>query len=56
MKALEAGKHVLVEKPMASNIDQVDQIANLSKKKNLIVMVGHTFLYNSAVRYVKKSN
>ena len=51
---LKAGKHVLVEKPMAMNIEEVEEIGVLAKKKNLIAMVGHTFLYNPAVRYVKK--
>jgi predicted dehydrogenase len=53
MKALESGKHVLVEKPMATTVEEVDKIWNLAKGKNLVAMVGHTFLYNSAVRYVK---
>jgi predicted dehydrogenase len=54
MQSLEAGKHVLVEKPMAKTIEEVEEIARLAKKKNLVAMVGHTFLYNSAVRYVKQ--
>ena len=54
MNALKAGKHVLVEKPIATKVDQVQRIRQLAKEKNLVVMVGHTFLYNSAVRYVKK--
>lgn len=54
IKALKSGKHVLVEKPMATKVDQVKQIDQMAKKKNLIAMVGHTFLYNNAVRYVKK--
>ena len=53
MKALESGKHVLVEKPMATTVEEVHQIGKLADKKKLIAMVGHTFLYNSAVRYVK---
>ena len=54
MKALESGKHVLVEKPMACSVDEVEQISNLADEKKLVAMVGHTFIYNSAVRYVKK--
>ncbi|MFH1884626.1 MAG: Gfo/Idh/MocA family oxidoreductase [Planctomycetota bacterium] len=54
IKALNAGKHVLVEKPMAVKVDQVVQIGKLAKEKDLVAMVGHTFLYNSAVRFVKK--
>ncbi len=54
MKALEAGKHVLVEKPLARTVAEVEQIGNLAEKKKLLVMVGHTFLYNAAVQYVKR--
>ena len=54
MQALEAGKHILVEKPMATTVNEVEEIGRLAEEKNLIAMVGHTFLYNSAVRYVKK--
>jgi len=54
MESLKSGKHVLVEKPMATKVAQVEQIDQLRKEMNLVAMVGHTFLYNSAVRYVKK--
>jgi predicted dehydrogenase len=54
MNALKAGKHILVEKPMARSVEEVEQIGKLAGEKNLLAMVGHTFLYNSAVRYVKK--
>ena len=54
IKALKSGKHVLVEKPMATTVAEVDEIGRLSKDNDLVAMVGHTFLYNPAVRYVKK--
>ena len=54
MKSLEAGKHILVEKPMATTVQDVQKIGKIGIEKNLITMVGHTFLFNSAVRYVKK--
>ena len=53
MQALNAGKHILVEKPMATKSSEVEQIKELAEKNNLIAMVGHTFLYNPAVKYVK---
>ena len=53
MRCLKAGKHVLVEKPMATTVDEVQQIGKLANKKGLVAMVGHTFLCNAAVRYVK---
>jgi predicted dehydrogenase len=54
VKALEAGKHILVEKPLATSVAEVEQLGKIAEKKNLLVMVGHTFLYNAAVRYVKQ--
>ncbi|MFX0203165.1 MAG: Gfo/Idh/MocA family protein [Candidatus Hodarchaeota archaeon] len=53
MKALEVGKHILVEKPLARTVAEVEQIGKLASEKNLVAMVGHTFLFNAAVRYVK---
>ena len=54
VESLKSGKHVLVEKPMAMKVEEVEKINDLAKDKNLIAMVGHTFIYNAAVRYVKK--
>jgi predicted dehydrogenase len=52
-KALEAGKHVFVEKPLATKTSEVDELAQCAKARDLVVMTGHTFIYNAAVRYVK---
>jgi len=54
LAALRAGKHVFVEKPLATSADEVDTLAREAAARHLVVMVGHTFIYNSAVRYVKK--
>jgi predicted dehydrogenase len=54
MAALKAGKHIFVEKPMATTVAEVDELARIAGEKKLIAMVGHTFIYNYAVRYVKK--
>lgn len=54
MEALKSGKNVMVEKPMAMKVSEVEKIESLALKNNLVAMVGHTFLYNSAVRYIKK--
>jgi len=54
ISALKSGKHVLVEKPMARTVEEVEKIGALAKKNDLTAMVGHTFLYNSAVRYLKQ--
>lgn len=54
LRALRAGKHILVEKPLARSVREVEEIEKATEEKNLVVMTGHTFLYNAAVRYVKK--
>lgn len=54
MRALTANKHILVEKPLARSVEEVEQIAALASENKMLAMVGHTFLYNAAVRYVKK--
>src|SRR3954453_1356632 len=53
-KVLAAGKHVFVEKPLATKVSEVDELAATAAKEKLVVMAGHTFIYNSAVRYVKQ--
>ncbi|MEY2607223.1 MAG: hypothetical protein QOH31_5067, partial [Verrucomicrobiota bacterium] len=53
-EALLAGKHVFVEKPLATKVAEVDELDRLAKERELVVMAGHTFIYNAAVRYVKK--
>jgi len=53
-QALQAGKHVFVEKPLATKVEEVDELKQLAEERGLVVMVGHTFVYNAAVRYVKK--
>jgi predicted dehydrogenase len=52
--ALEAGKHVFIEKPMASSTAQCDELLDLGKSKGLTIMVGHTFLYSAPVRRIKE--
>lgn len=53
MRALENGKHVLVEKPMARSVAEVGKISAMAASTNRIAMVGHTFVYNNAVQYMK---
>jgi predicted dehydrogenase len=50
--ALENGKHVFVEKPFTSNAAQGEELINLALKKNLTIMVDHTFLFTGAVRKI----
>jgi predicted dehydrogenase len=53
-QALQAGKHIFVEKPLATKASEVDELARCAAERNLVVMTGHTFIYNAAVRFVKK--
>jgi predicted dehydrogenase len=50
---LTANKHVLVEKPLAMCTAEADELVALAREKDKVLMVGHTFLYNSAVNYAK---
>jgi predicted dehydrogenase len=52
-KALEHGKHVLIEKPMTQSSAEAEELVEISKKKGLVLMVDHTFLYTGAVRKIK---
>ncbi|MGA2748463.1 MAG: Gfo/Idh/MocA family oxidoreductase [Verrucomicrobiota bacterium] len=52
--ALESGKHVLIEKPMAASSDQCAELVEIARQKGLVLMIGHTFLYSPAVRKIKE--
>jgi predicted dehydrogenase len=53
LSALRSGKHIFVEKPLATSVAQVDELAREAGERKLIVMAGHTFLFNQAVRHIK---
>ena len=50
MAALQAGKHLLVEKPMAMNVEQCARLVDEAARRKLVLMVDHTFVYTPAVR------
>src|SRR5438876_12424286 len=52
--ALGAGKHVFVEKPLATSTSEADDLVALAAKAGRTLMTGHTFLYNAAVRHIKR--
>ncbi len=52
--ALLAGKHVLVEKPLASNLSEAMELRDLAAERNLVLMPAHTFLYSPPVVAVKE--
>ncbi len=53
-QALEAGKHVLVEKPLAASAEDGRELVDLAAERGLTLMVGHVFLFDAAVLYVKR--
>jgi predicted dehydrogenase len=52
--ALENGKHVFVEKPFASTTAQGEELIELASRKNLMIMVDHTFLFTGAVKKIRQ--
>ncbi len=52
--ALENGKHVFVEKPFTSTSEQAEELIHLAERKNLRIMVDHTFLFTGAVRKIRE--
>src|SRR3989449_2186833 len=52
--ALENGKHVFIEKPFTSTVRQGEELIELAERKNLKIMVDHTFLFTGAVRKMRQ--
>jgi predicted dehydrogenase len=53
-KAIENGKHIFVEKPFASSVAEAEELIELGDKKNVKIMVDHTFLFTGAVKKIKE--
>jgi predicted dehydrogenase len=53
MAALRAGKHVLVEKPIASSSEQAARLVDVAARRRLVLMVDHTFVYTGAVTTIR---
>jgi predicted dehydrogenase len=52
-RALENGKHVMIEKPITSSVSEAAELIDLASKRGLTIMADHTFLYTGAVRKMK---
>ncbi|HEX4996904.1 MAG TPA: Gfo/Idh/MocA family oxidoreductase [Terriglobia bacterium] len=52
--ALENGKHVFVEKPFTATVAEAEQLIELAERRNLRIMVDHTFLFSGAVRKIRE--
>ncbi|HEY2371986.1 MAG TPA: Gfo/Idh/MocA family oxidoreductase [Gaiellaceae bacterium] len=53
-QALEAGKHVFVEKPPAMHANEIDELVSLAADRDLVLMPGHLLLYHPGVRKLKE--
>jgi len=54
MQALHAGKHVFVEKPMTTSVEQGERLLDYAARCQRIIMVDHTFVFTGAVRKIKE--
>ncbi|HEX9849126.1 Gfo/Idh/MocA family oxidoreductase [Candidatus Deferrimicrobium sp.] len=53
-KALQAGKHTFIEKPMTQTSEQSNELVQIAAKRKLTLMVGHTFIYSAPVRRIRE--
>jgi predicted dehydrogenase len=54
MAAIEAGKHVLVEKPLALSVAEATALVEAARRRGVVLMVDHTFVYTGAVQKIKE--
>ncbi|MGI0009988.1 MAG: Gfo/Idh/MocA family protein [Nitrosopumilaceae archaeon] len=54
IEALNVGKHVLLEKPIATNSQDAEEIIKLANSKNLVLLTGHIFRYNNSIKKIKE--
>src|SRR5262245_57181004 len=54
LRALRAGKHVLVEKPLTTSVEHAEHLIEEAERRGLVLMVDHTFVYTGAVRKIKE--
>lgn len=52
-EALRAGKHVLVEKPLATSTAECQELISIAERQNRVLMVGHTYEYHPAITYLR---
>lgn len=54
MRALKAGKHVMVEKPIAATVEEAERLVDEAERRGLVLAVDHTFLHTGAVRKMRE--
>jgi predicted dehydrogenase len=52
-RTLQAGKHVFIEKPFTTSVEQADELIELADRQGLVLMVGHVFEYSPAVGKIR---
>jgi len=53
-RLLSAGKHVLVEKPLTTTVEDSERLIDLAESSSVTLMVGHTFVFNAGIRKMKE--
>ena len=54
MKAMNAGKHVFTEKPIATNVERTKELIQCAEKNHVILHCDHLMVYNPVIKYIKK--
>ncbi len=54
LRVLRSGRHLLIEKPLALTVREAEALVEEAAARDLVLMVGHTFEYNAAVRKVRQ--
>lgn len=54
LKILQAGKHLLIEKPITTHVEQAEELVKLAEEKNLILQVGHVERFNPVIQTIKQ--
>jgi predicted dehydrogenase len=54
IRALDAGKHVLIEKPLAMSLAEGEKMVSLAEDRDLVLMCDHTYCYTPAVRHIRE--
>ncbi len=53
-QALQADKHLLLEKPMCASLREAEELSTLAAKNNKVLMNGHVFIYNRGIQFIKE--
>ena len=54
MEALASGKHVFIEKPIATNVERTCRLIDRTREMGLVLHCDHLMVYNPVIKYIKK--